>query len=92
MADSKRGENVLDGKDVEIFLNTPLFRFRYRYGNEERELMENAVRLSGVILKEKEAGILLKVRVISNMKRKDEELPFDQIFIPYAKVDFMVVD
>jgi hypothetical protein len=82
----------LDGRHVEVFLKTPLFRFRYVYGNEERELLENAVRISGVVSDDRGAGLLLRAEVISNMKQKETELPFDEIFIPFDKIDFMVVN
>src|SRR5436309_1370166 len=91
MADAKKEGRSLEGKHVEIFLKTPLFRFRYVFGNEERELLENAVRVSGEILEEKQAGLLIKALVISNMKQKETELPFEEIFLPFNKIDFMVV-
>jgi hypothetical protein len=82
----------LDGKPVEVFLTTPLFRFRYVYDGQERELLENAVRLSGVVIKEKPAGLLIRVSVISNMKRTEKELPFEEVFLPFGKIDFVVVN
>lgn len=92
MEDSRKGQSDLAGKEVEIFLKTPLFRFRYVFEKKERELLDNAVRLSGVVLCEKSAGLLIKVRLISNMKKIEDKLPFQQIFIPYGKIDFMVVE
>ena len=87
----KRPES-LAGKHVEIFLKTPLFRFRYKYEGEERELMENAVRISGVVIDDRSAGLLLKAEILSNMKATESELPFEKIFIPFGKIDFMVVE
>ncbi|HLG19324.1 MAG TPA: hypothetical protein VI895_05850 [Bdellovibrionota bacterium] len=91
MAEHREEREYLDGKRVEIFLNTPLFRFRYVFNNEERELLENAVRISGVVLREKRAGLLVKAEELSNMKLTESELPFERIFIPYGKIDFVVV-
>jgi hypothetical protein len=88
----KKHDEALEGKDVEVFLQTPLFRFKYLYDGEERELMENAVRISGHVLKEKDAGLLITITEISNMKRTEKELPFEELFIPFDKIDFVVVD
>ena len=82
----------MEGRHVEIFLKTPLFRFRYVHEGEERELLENAVRLSGTVMREREAGILVRVEVLSNMKQKTTELPFERIFLPYEKIDFVIVE
>lgn len=92
MAESRKHEGGLEGKHVEVFLKTPLFRFRYVYEGEERELLENAVRIEGVVLKESSAGLMISVKVISNMKRTEKELPFEEIFLPYDKIDFVVLD
>ena len=91
MAENKKDSKTVIGKKVEIFLNTPLFRFKYMMNQEEMELLENAVRISGQILEETAAGFLIKVDVISNMKQKQTELPFEEVLIPYSKVDFVVV-
>jgi hypothetical protein len=92
MADSRKHDGGLEGRHVEAFLKTPLFRFRYTYEGEERELLENAVRISGVISKDNSAGLMIRVEVISNMKRTEKELPFEDIFLPYDKIDFVVFD
>ena len=84
MAESKKDSRSWEGREVEIFLKTPLFRFRYVVDDEERELMENAVRVSGKVLEEKAAGLLVKVNTLSNMKQKETELPFEEIFIPFS--------
>ncbi len=76
---------------MEVFLQTPLFRFKYLYDKEERELMENIVRISGLLLKETQLGVLIQVKAISNLKVVEKELPFETIFIPMNKVDFIVV-
>jgi hypothetical protein len=87
----KSGEG-LAGKHVEVFLKTPLFRFRYMVGKEERELLDNAVRISGTVKEDRGAGLLLQVEVLSNMKETVKELPFERIFLPYAKIDFVIVE
>jgi hypothetical protein len=92
MADSRKRDGDLEGRHVEIFLKTPLFRFRYAFEGEERELLENAVRVSGTVSRESSAGLMIRVEVISNMKRTEKELPFEDIFLPYDKIDFVVCD
>ncbi len=92
LAEKGKNNDSLDGRKVEVFLKTPLFRFRYVLNKKEHELMDNAVRVSGTVLKEKGAGLLIKVDVLSNMKQTERELPFEEIFIPYGKIDFLVVN
>ena len=82
----------MEGKRVEIFLKTPLFRFKYVLKGEERQLLENAVRISGKVAREKEAGLLLEVEAISNLKLSENDLPFEEIFVPFSKVDFVIVN
>lgn len=81
----------MEGKKVEIFLKTPLFRFKYVIKEEEKQLLENSVRLSGKVVKEKSAGVLLKVDAVSNMKTSEKDLPFEQVFIPFSKVDYIIM-
>jgi len=91
VGDSKNEKPELEGKKVEIFLSTPLFRFRYEENDEQLELMENAVRLSGTIVKESAGGFILKAEALSNMRKVEKNLPFEKIFLPYGKIDFMIV-
>lgn len=80
----------MKGSAVEIFLKTPLFRFKYTEGGKEQQLMENAVRLSGKIVEEREMGVMVKIKDISNQKEKHKDLPFETIFIPFDKIDFII--
>lgn len=81
----------MEGRSVEIFLQTPLFRFRYVHEGIEKELMDGAVRLRGKILAEKAGGVLVSVEAISNLKVTESELPFKQVFIPFSKIDYMML-
>ena len=80
----------MEGKHVEIFLKTPLFRFRYLVEGQEHQLIENAVRIEGKVVKEKELGIIVKVKDLSNQKESQKGLPFETIFLPFDKIDFMI--
>jgi len=81
----------MEGKKIEIFLKTPLFRFKYMIDGEEKHLMENAVRISGEVIKEKSHGLTINVEGISNLKISETSLPFREIFIPFSKVDYIIV-
>ncbi|MFH1018002.1 MAG: hypothetical protein V1798_07460 [Pseudomonadota bacterium] len=91
MTDSKKETGSLNGKRAEIFLQTPLFRFRYMRENEERELLENAVHVTAVIKQELSGGLWLKVEALSNLREKTSDLPFEEIFLPFNKIDFLVL-
>lgn len=81
----------MEKKDVVIFLKTPLYRFKYVIENEEQQLIENAVHVEGRIIKEKQMGIVVHVKEVSNQKERQTELPFESIFLPFEKIDFMIV-
>ena len=80
----------MEGKNVEIFLKNPLFRFKYIEAGKEQQLLENAVRIEGKIISEKELGIVVKVKDLSNQKEKQKRLPFETIFLPFDKIDFII--
>lgn len=81
----------MEGKSVEIFLKTPLFRFKYLQDGKEQQLIENAVRIEGKVVEENEGGFVVKVKDVSNQRERQKPLPFEQIFIPYDKIDFMIL-
>ena len=81
----------MEGSQVEVYLNTPLLKFKYRIGKEDRELLDGVVRLSGKVIKESLSGFTLSVAQLSNMKVSQTDLPFETIFIPMSKVDFVVL-
>lgn len=90
MAQIKKNGRPLAGENVEVFLQTPLFRFKYKIENQEHELMENAVRVSGLVLEELSGGLAISVKALSNLKTEEKNLPFEDVFIPYGKIDFIV--
>jgi len=83
--------NEIAGKKVDIFLKTPLYRFKYLVEGKERQLIENIVRIEGKVLELHDAGLLVEVKNLSNQKERQQDLPFETIFLPFEKVDFMVV-
>jgi len=81
----------MEGKNVVVFLKTPLFRFKYLASGQEQQLLENAVRIEGKVTREKEMGLLMKVKELSNLREKQKPLPFETIFIPFDKVDYVIL-
>jgi hypothetical protein len=81
----------MEGRDAKIFLKTPLFRFKYMHEGEEKQLLDNAVRIRGKVVAEKSGGVVIRVEALSNLKQSESELPFKEIFIPFSKVDFIVI-
>jgi len=81
----------MEGKNVEIFLKTPLFTFKYVFEKEEKQLLEGAVRISGKVTGEKTQGVVVKVEAISNQKTSESKLPFEDIFVPFSKVDYIII-
>lgn len=85
----EQSENSVN-RDIELFLSTPLFRFRYKVGKEQKRLPENTIRLSGTVKEAGPGGFLVRVREIINMKDVERDLPFGDFFIPFSKIDFAV--
>lgn len=81
----------MEERRANIYLKTPLFRFKYVFEGEERQLLENAVRVEGTIVRETSAGIQVKVDQVSNLKTVERELPFEEIFIPFDKIDHILL-
>ena len=82
----------LVGRRVVLFLKTPLFRLKFRDGQAERQLMENAVRIGGKIKSDHPAGFHLEVSELSNLKELDKKPPFREVIIPFDKVDYAILD
>lgn len=80
----------MEGRRVNVYLKTPLFRFKYVSEGKERHLLENTVRLQGTVKREAPAGVELEVEQVSNLKVVEKDLPFREIFIPYDKIDHII--
>ena len=80
----------MQGRRVNVYLKTPLFRFKYVSEGEERYLLENTVRLEGVVKRESPGGVELEVDEMSNLKVVEKDLPFREIFIPFDKIDHII--
>ena len=77
-------------KKVEIYLNTPLFPFRYKAGKVKMQFHEDITHVSGMVLEERSSGFVVGIDAVSNQKETDESPPFKTIFLPLHKIDFII--
>jgi hypothetical protein len=77
-------------QNVEILLQTPLLVIASREEIRAKPVLENILRISGRIVEESQAGVLVSVKNIGTDKLLDKTPPFTQIFIPYHKVDHIL--
>ena len=78
-------------KNVEVLLHTPLLVIATRDEIKTKPVLENVLRLTGKILNEESAGILLAVKTIGSDKTIEKNPPFAEIFIPFHKIDHIIV-
>ena len=79
-------------QNVEILLQTPLLVLISREEIRARPVLENIVRVSGKVVEEREAGVLVAVKSIGSAKLvNDKNPPFSQIFIPFHKIDHIIL-
>lgn len=76
---------------IEILLNTPLLVIMGREEIRSRPVLENILRIGGKALQESAAGILIDVKWVGSDRAIEKELPFKQLFVPYYKIDHVVV-
>ena len=78
-------------QNVEVLLQTPLLAIAPREEIRARPVLENIFKLSGKILEENSSGVLLAVKSIGSEKTVDKNPPFSQVFIPFHKIDHIIV-
>ena len=78
-------------QNVEILLQTPLLVIASREEVRARALIENIFKISGKIIEENSAGVLVSVKSIVSEKTTDKNPPFSQIFIPFHKIDHIIL-
>ena len=80
----------MEGRRVQVFLRTPLFRGRYGVDGD-RELSDNVTEVIGTVLAETRTGLHLRVEGLGNDRGALEgTLPFAEIVLPLAKIDHLV--
>ena len=78
-------------QSVEILLQTPLLVIAPREEIRARPVLENIFKLSGKILEEYSAGVLISVKSIGSEKVTDKNPPFSEVFIPFHKIDHIIL-
>jgi hypothetical protein len=80
----------VEGRRVQVFLRTPLFRGRYGEG-EGRVLSDDVTEVTGTVLAEARTGLHLRVEGLSNERGAlDGSPPFAEIVLPLSKIDHLV--
>jgi hypothetical protein len=77
-------------QNVEVLLQAPLLVLAPREEIRSRPVLESIFKLSGKILEENSAGVLISVKSIGSEKATDKNPPFSQIFIPCHKIDHII--
>lgn len=80
----------MEGRRVQVFLRTPLFRGRYGDG-EGRVLSGDVTEVTGTVVAEGRTGLHLRVEALGNERGTlDGPLPFAEIVLPASKIDHLV--
>ncbi len=76
---------------VEILLNTPLLVITDRNKIKEKPILENILRVGGKVILESEAGVRLTVKWVGSDRQVEKNPPFSEIFIPFHKIDHILL-
>lgn len=78
-------------KNVEILLQTPLLVITSRDEIREKPVLENILRVLGKVIDESDAGIQVAVKSIGSERVIEKNPHFSEIFIPYHKIDHIII-
>jgi len=78
-------------QNVEVLLQTPLLVIATRDEIRAKPVLENILRITGKVVEENINGVLIAVKSVGTEKLVDKNPPFTQIFIPFHKVDHILV-
>ncbi len=78
-------------KNVEILLQTPLLVITSREEIREKPVLENILRIMGKIIDNNDSGIQIQVKSIGSDRYLEKNPHFSEIFIPYHKIDHIIV-
>ncbi len=78
-------------KNVEILLQTPLLVITSREEIREKPVLENILRVLGKVSEVSEAGVQVQVKSIASERFMEKNPHFSEIFIPYHKIDHIIV-
>ncbi len=80
----------MEGRRVQVFLRTPLFRGRYGDG-EGRALSDDVTEVTGTVVAEARTGLHLRVEALGTERGAlAGPLPFAEIVLPVSKIDHLV--
>jgi len=78
-------------QNVEILLQTPLLVITSREEIREKPVLENILRIMGKVVEANDAGIRVAVKSIGSERVMEKNPHFSEIFIPYHKVDHIII-
>lgn len=81
------------GRKVSLFLKSPLFQFKYEKDGKMVTLPKEIVNIKGSVMSENTAGMYLTVHSIGTLDSAyTDGIPFLEIFLPFEKVDFFILE
>ncbi len=78
-------------KNVEILLQTPLLVISTRDEIREKPVLENILRILGKVVDQSDSGIQIAVKSIGSERVIEKNPHFSEIFIPYHKIDHIII-
>lgn len=75
--------------NVQIFLKNPLFKGRYG-SQRDAALKEPVVEIHG-FAEHRDGGVEVRVVALYDVKGKPVDLPFERLFLPLGKIDYLVI-
>jgi len=81
------------GKTIVAFLKSPMFPVKIELDGKRVEIPRNVIQLKGEVLKEKGAGLVLRVQAMGadDLSIVGDDVGVKEIFLPFAKVDFLLL-
>ena len=78
-------------QNVEVLLQTPLLVIATREEIRAKPVLEHLLRVTGKVIEENVSGVLIAVKSVGTDRQVDKNPPFEQIFIPFHKIDHILV-
>ncbi len=78
-------------QNADVFLNTPLLVLGPREESRSKSKTENILRVTGKIVEESAAGVVVAVKSVGSEKEIEKNIPFEKVFIPFHKVDSIIL-
>ncbi len=78
-------------QNVEVLLQTPFLVITTREEIREKPVLEHLIRIQGKVIAETSGGIRLTVKAVGSERFLEKNPPFSDIFIPYHKIDHIII-